>query len=212
MADYYNAVLIQYGFELPTDYRYLDECGFLTFSKSATAAASTKPACSYLWIPEMEWLAPSAIAAHRFPDYCLPGFVPFAFNGAGDYWCWQTSFGGVQPSRVVFCPHDYQYAMVVGDSLAMAVFRQILEYLCYDVGEDTLERTHQHLTRWTTDLAPIFLPEWIKSLKPLLDRPLQEYVDDDESCIGLLTPTEKDIIEKSLISPSEFIDEFQWMR
>jgi len=78
MNSIYESIESKYGFALPSAYREMNELGwFDTCDKSR-----------YLWISEAEWMRPDEIFSYEPLEYHKPGFVPFAFTGAGDHWCW----------------------------------------------------------------------------------------------------------------------------
>ena len=87
----YAAIEAKYGFAIPEDYRRMERDGFFDLKNDAT----------YLLIHEMEWLRPDEILAHKPADYHKPGFIPFAFTGGGDEWCWCPA---MDPKAVVSCP------------------------------------------------------------------------------------------------------------
>src|SRR6516164_5067104 len=82
-ADIFRQIEQRYGFSVPTEYRLMSERGWFDFDD-----ARNRVGPDYLWLYDMEWLDPAGIRDHEFPEYCEPGFVPFAFTGGGDHWCW----------------------------------------------------------------------------------------------------------------------------
>jgi hypothetical protein len=165
---WYEAIAARYAFSIPDAYRRLESRGLFNWP-------SSDPACiepgSYLWLPEMEWLRPREILEYKFEDYHLPGFVPFAFTGAHDPWCWRPDLADERGTPVVYCPHDEYNASIYAPDFATALYRQILAfcgepwYLREDYDVSAL------LRRWAIDLAEIFVPPRCETLHALADDP-----------------------------------------
>jgi hypothetical protein len=116
----------------------------------------------------MEWYSLQEIAAFEFNDDPLPGFVPFAFTGAGDYWCWQPEFTNERGTRVVCCWHDDGLATIYAPNFATSAYRQALAF-CRDsfADEADLAQARAFLHRWSFDLACIFPSRWCQRLAEL---------------------------------------------
>jgi len=158
----YTAISQRFGFSLPDEYRRLESRGLLTLTAPAHASQFTKPG-TYLWLNEMEWYSLEKIAEFKFWPDQLPGFVPFAFTGGGDDWCWQPEFTDSRGTRVVCCWHDSNMATVYAPDFASALFRQVIEF-CSTTDDDELD-VPAFLRRWAIDLAPIFPTRWCEQLR-----------------------------------------------
>jgi len=117
--DIYTQIAERYGFVLPPEYRAMEKAGYFDVQNDDT----------YLWVPENEWMSPADILAYVPSDYHLPGFVPFAFNGARHHWCWWPEVG---PAAVVLCPHDCEEGEFDSPSFLGAAYRCMLEYAVYE--------------------------------------------------------------------------------
>ena len=135
----YQSIAQRYGFHLPDEHREMSARGFFKLDHPSHASEFTSLANSYLWLNDMEWYSLQEIADFTFPDIYephLPNLVPFAFNGAGDYWCLQTDKTDERGTRVLLCPHDYALARIYAPSFPAALYRQVLEYACYGTDFD----------------------------------------------------------------------------
>ena len=165
----YKAIATRYGFVVPDEYRRLAARGLFTLSTPASASAFHEPG-SYLWLHQMEWYSLQEIADFRFQPFHLPGFVPFAFTGGGDYWCWQPEYTDHRGTRVVCCYRDCEFAAVYAPNFHTALYRQILEF-CRSSADDAHVEPSAYLRRWATDLAEIFPASWCARLHQLADDP-----------------------------------------
>jgi len=114
----------------------------------------------------MEWYSLHDIAEFEFESSHLPGFVPFAFTGGGDYWCWQPEYTDERGTRVVCCYRDYELANVYAPNFATGLYRQALA-----VCQETELDVPAFLRRWASDLADIFPVRWCQRLRDLAERP-----------------------------------------
>jgi len=130
----YNAIAARYGFAIPDEYRRLESRGLFTLSAAAHASTFYRPD-SYLWLHDMEWYSPQAILDFEFEPYHLPGFVPFAFTGGGDYWCWHPAHADRRGAHVLCCCHDCELATIYAPNFHTALYRQILDF-CVGSSED----------------------------------------------------------------------------
>ena len=85
-VDTYTSIKAKYGFEIPAVYRTMEQDGFFELKPAGEDFDPRND--SYLWVPEAESMRPPEILAYETPSYQLPGFVPFAFTGGGEPWCW----------------------------------------------------------------------------------------------------------------------------
>jgi hypothetical protein len=165
----YNAIAARYGFAIPDEYRRLESRGLFTLSAAAHASTFYRPD-SYLWLHDMEWYSPQAILDFEFEPYHLPGFVPFAFTGGGDYWCWHPAHADRRGAHVLCCCHDCELATIYAPNFHTALYRQILDF-CVGSSEDEDIDSSAFLHRWATDLAVIFPDSWCARLRQLADDP-----------------------------------------
>lgn len=172
---FYDQIAARFAFELPTEYRQMQERGWMTLDRPSTSI-STKPDDGYLWMADMEWYSLQEIATFEFPDFYhphLPHLVPFAFSGGGDYWCWQTNHTDERGTRVLLCLHDTCSAIVHAPNIAGALYRQALRYACSWVeGQpDDFAEGRTYLHRWAVDLAVALPSSWCEVLAALVTRP-----------------------------------------
>jgi hypothetical protein len=167
----YDAIAKRYGFRIPTEYQRLESGGLFAISASGHASAFYQPG-SYLWLNDMEWYSPEAILNFQFQPWHLPGFVPFAFTGGGDYWCWHPARAGDQGFHVMCCFLDDRMATVYAPNFHTALYRQILQF-CAESSECEDIDAAKFLRRWATDLAGIFPNAWRARLLQLADDPLR---------------------------------------
>lgn len=222
--DLFQTIAGKYGFSLPEEFRYLWENGFCRLVGPAKDHEFTRPGNGYLWILEMEWYSLEEIADFAFPEYCqphLPHLVPFAFNGAGDHWCWQTDRTDERGTRVLLCAHDDSMASVHAPDFAAALYRQILAYACwfYPTQGDLTAAWEEHrafLRRYVVDLAPIFPARWIETIRELEGRaPVQwthrPRLGYDRPQTSFLSETERAAIEAEQIGWAGMEKEVRWM-
>jgi hypothetical protein len=132
----------RYVFALPEEYRRLEARGLFALSNPAHASDSYEPG-SYLWLNDMEWYSLQQIADFEFQSYHLPGFVPFAFSGGGDYWCWQPVNTDLRGTPVLCCFRDYEFATIYAPNFQSAIYRQILDF-CKSSNNHDLISTLRH--------------------------------------------------------------------
>src|SRR3974390_1113596 len=183
------------AYEVPKECRRLLERGWLTLDRPASAISAT-PGDGYLFMHEMEWYGLEEIATFDFPEFDrphLPGLVPFAFNGASDYWCWQRDKTYEHGTRVLLCYHDTGSAVIFAPNFQTALYRQALAYATYWVGSKnvSLAEGRAYLHRWAVDLASIFSPVWCKVVSDLSPRQPVEWMDRQGRHTTLLSPEER---------------------
>jgi hypothetical protein len=206
-ADIFRQIEQRYGFSVPTEYRLMSERGWFDFDD-----ARNRVGPDYLWLYDMEWLDPAGIRDHEFPEYCEPGFVPFAFTGGGDHWCWwpAESVGGVAP--VVFCPRDSIMAEFYAPDFLGGLYRHVLDYAAF--GFDDADEDRQHLREWNDRLGPLFPPTWRTTLAELLTAPFRKWKTGPAQTfdvIGLLSPDEHRAILHRDLGFARLDEEFKWM-
>ena len=84
--NYLEIIEQKYKFSLPKEYCRLNDmkCFDLDEPKHYSKALNDP----YLWLFELEWIHPSKILTFDCEDQIRERYVPFAFNGAGELWCW----------------------------------------------------------------------------------------------------------------------------
>jgi hypothetical protein len=171
-----------------------------------------RPGPNYLRMNDMEWLDPAAIRDHEFPEYCKPGFVPFAFTGLGDHWCWYPveSIDGIAP--VVLCPHDCNAGEFYAPSFLGSIYRQVLDYATdyFDADDETMSR--EHLARWRDVLGPLFPLNWRSTLDRLPTAPIVSWELGKSKMFGVLTPDENTRIVHRDLAFAKLNEKFRWMR
>ncbi len=172
MSDpHYIAIEERFGIAVPPEYRLLEARGLLSCPKPGHASQFQFPG-TYLWLHEMEWMTPEQIANFRFEVYHLQQFVPFAFTGGGDYWCWQSDPSGGTPS-VWLCYHDDEFASYYAPDFKTALYRQVLDF-CRDSGNDEAMDPQAFLRRWIADFGEVFPEPWLGRLETLANSSLNQ--------------------------------------
>lgn len=216
MSDHqpYARIEERFAFKLPKEYRALYERGWLTLDRPASAI-STTPGDGYLFMHEMEWYRLEEIATFEFPENdrpCLPGLIPFAVNGAGDNWCWQSDKTDEHGTPVLLCDHETGRATIYAPNFQAALFRQALQYAHSLVGSKyvPIAEGHAYLRRWAIDLATIFPPDWCRVLTELSTRAPVAWSARWGSQNTLLTPDDlKHILDRHL-QFNQMGSEIQW--
>jgi hypothetical protein len=211
--DLYRDIEARYGFSLPAEYRHMKERGWFD-STTNTMPYFNPTGQSYLWMNEMEWMPLHSIRAFEFPGYCKPGFIPFAFTGGGDHWCWYPEYATNGVTPVVLCPHDDMMAEFYAPDFLGSVYRQMLDFAASNLDEKDEPLARQHLKRWHDDLGPMFPASWRATIAKLQTAPVQSWEVGKLTKfkqVGLLSPREyRLIVERDL--PFDKLDEtFQWM-
>jgi hypothetical protein len=164
MDELYQRFEARYGFTIPAEYRQMQARGWFDVRDQER----------YVWLHEAEWLSLAEIADYEFEPYHRSGLVPFAFNCAGDLWCWwpEAASGGVVP--VVWCLHDADTGDVMAPHFLAFIYRQMLEFCVADSPWDAAER-RQQLQEWHDRFAEFLPPPWASTLLWLMERePLSE--------------------------------------
>jgi len=193
--DIFDELRKKYDFEIPASYRSMFEAGW--FEKD-----------DYLWVHEAEWLSPQEILAHEPADYHKPGFVPFAFTGAGDEWCWWPETG---QELVVLCPHDALQGQYDAPNFAGSIYRRMLEYALNGFVAEEQQEARDQLDEWATRLQPYFPSAWRETLHRLAQAPYVKWQKGRDWGAGFCTFEEHDaIIERDLDFPL-LNQPFEWM-
>jgi hypothetical protein len=204
-----DAIERRYSFSLPPAYRLLVERGHLDpqYIDRQNILQSR-----YLYLFDAEWWQPAEIAAYQPPAHHLPGFVPFASTGGGDYWCWWPARASNRNVPVVLCPHDLNTGTFDAPDFAAWLFRRTLDYaLRLPDGE---EQGRAWLARWAEVFRELWESAWSSELVRIAGAPVSSWVDvrTSEPGEGLLAPeTYRQLLEQHTPMP-ERDQEFRWMR
>ncbi len=113
MNELYNRIEARYGFSILDEYRQMQSRGWFNVRDDER----------YVWLHEAECLSLEEIADYEFEPYRKSGFVPFAFNGAGDLWCWWPEAASHSITPVVWCLHDVDMAEVSAPHFIGFIYR-----------------------------------------------------------------------------------------
>jgi hypothetical protein len=202
--DIYAMIKAKHGFEIPAAYRRLEQKGLFDFKNPGTPCDPLDE--SYLWVPEAEWMGPQEILEYEGPPYQRPGFVPFAFTGAGEPWCWWPE---QDPEAVVGLPIACAGVFDAPNFIG-SIYRRFIEYAIYvDEGEDE-EQARGFFTLWARQLRDDFPAAWIDLLRRLSQADAASWELGEARGRGLLHPTTQDeIISRDLAFP-RLNEEFEW--
>jgi hypothetical protein len=207
----YRQIERRYGFALPPDYRMMRGRGWFDFDPAKDGNVAFDPVgCRYLWLNEMEWMPLQAIRDFAFPDYCLDGFVPFAFTGGGDLWCWHPPSSAGDNVPVVLCPRDSNMAEFYAPHFLASLYRQVLDYARGPFAHADEGLAHSHLSRWAADLGPLLPPPWRVTLGRLQGAELRPWQRNGRTFRTLLPDEEyRAIVRRDLHFPN--LDrKFKW--
>ena len=168
MEQLFKQIEDRYQFLLPEAFREFWRRGFCTI------LGPGRPGPNCLMLPDLEWMPLAEIAAFKFKPYHLPGFVPFAISGGGDYWCWQPEPAQPSRTRVLFCNHDSYDADIYAPDFISAIYRLIIEQAGgIERDAETVEACRQRLSANASALAPFISPAWQQTLSDLIHRAIQ---------------------------------------
>lgn len=114
------------------------------------------------------------------PDYWDPQIrlVPFAMNGAGDWYAFYLNSEVKDSIPIVHAPHDYNQAQYLAKDMSDFMFRQMLEYVA-EIDDEHLKdepllrrNVHSMLVSHT----PYITPEQVAILKKVYDRPITKHM------------------------------------
>lgn len=192
----YKAIQAKYGFAIPEEYRRMERLGWFDPKNRET----------YLWIFEAEWLRPEEILEYEPLEFHKPGFVPFAFTGGGDNWCWWPSEG-----VVVLCPHDCLEGEIDAPDFLSSIYRRTLEYAAGGLDKDDEAGSRRQLIDWADALSPFFPAEWISTLRDAAKAPLEKWVRGYDYGFGFLSlDASEEILRRDLAFP-RLGEKFEWM-
>jgi hypothetical protein len=195
MSESCRQVESRFGFKLPAAYRAFFEAGWMDPASP-----------DYLWVPEAEWLTPKQMLEYEPAEYHKPGFVPFAFTGAGDHWCWWPA---EHPDLVVLCPHDCSEGEFDAPSFIASIYRRMLGYAHGGFFEDEEEEARDNLRRWASRLSAHFPGLWIETLLGLAAAPIVKWASGVDG--GLCGESEyARLLERDVAFPL-MGKSFEWM-
>ena len=189
--DVYSAIKARYGFEIPEIYRRMEEAGLLNMPPGPADASDER----HLWVPEAEWLRPQEILEYEFPEWFRPEFIPFAFTGGGQPWCWWP----VQdPEAVVYVPGD-EAGVFDAPNLLGSIYRRFLDHA---LSLDEVEEGRLWYSRWARQLRDDFPPAWIDTMLKIADADVIPWRIHRLTGQGLLDPAARDrLIARDLAFP-----------
>ena len=147
--------------KFPPGYRAWQESGYCTYSRK-----------NYLWVFEAEWIPLKEIPGYDLWRVTIPGLIPFAFNGAGDHWCFSTACPTANDEcEIWFCWHDEEKGLRFAPSFAGWFYRQCLEFASGGMDEDerSIKKARRNLRLWSQRLAEIHSGDWADHLHQLAD-------------------------------------------
>jgi hypothetical protein len=201
--DIYVSIEAKYGFEIPEAYRSLEKEGL--FEIKAAGARCDPSDESYLWVPEMEWMRPQEILDYKTPAYQRPGFVPFAFTGADEPWCWWPA----QDPEAVVSLRDGCAGKFDAPNLVGSIYRRFLDYsVCVDEEDD--DRARRFLTLWARQLGDYFAPSWIDTLRALAESEAVSWQLGRSSGRGLLHPARRNELVARDVPFPKLNEDFEW--
>jgi hypothetical protein len=193
--DVYSEIKAKYGFEIPAAYRRMEQDGFFRLPPQGTECDPFNEL--YLWVPEAEWMRPQEILDYEPPSYQQSGFVPFAFTGGGEPWCWWPA---QDPQAVVFLP--------IGDAgvfdaphLVGSIYRR---FLCYalNVNEQDADEARRYFGLWARRLASHFPARWIETLNDLAQADIVAWQFKRARGQGFLNPPRlEELVARDLAFP-----------
>jgi hypothetical protein len=164
METLFKTIEKRYRFTLPEDYRDAWLHGWMDGPWE-------------LVVPEMRWLTLEEIAEYAFQDYQLPGFVPFAENGASTVWCWQVDSSGPDGPLVVECSRDCDAALVYAPDFRTAIYRRLLDQACIcSCTAEEVEEQVAEIRGCAARLSTVLLPGERAFLGSILARPVESEV------------------------------------
>jgi hypothetical protein len=205
VSELFRRIEDRYAFCFPSEYTAMHRKGWLQFDPARRGLPQP-----YLWMNEMEWLSLQDMLDFEFPTYCKPGFVPFAFTGGGDHWCWYPEHAADGVTPVVLCPRDSTAGEFYAPSFTGSLYRQILDFACSWIKPAEEAEARTHLKRWLDDLCPFFPAAWRVVVAALHNAPLKQW-ESGTIVHGLLLPDEhRSIIHRDLVFP-RLDEQFEWM-
>lgn len=206
-TDIYDAIQARYGFAIPPEYRRMEADGCFELKNwGVMFDPDNEP--TYLWIPEVEWLKPGEILAYRPEPEAKPGFVPFAFTGAGDHWCWWPD---QDPEAIVLCLHDEGMGSFDAPHFLGSLYRRCLDYALDGISKDDESEARRLFDYWVERLGSYLAPPWIETLRHLSRADRFEWRDGRRSGEGFLTPEQYNAILARDLSFPRLGEAFEWI-
>jgi hypothetical protein len=202
----------KWGFPLPPEYVTLAERKSfdLPHPSGSAAALINSP---YLWVQEMEWRTfPDLLNPNTTASGVRPGFASFAFNGAGDDWCWHAPSTVRGRVPVLSCPRDELEATFYAPDFITAVYRNILEASLGGFGcDDANPVERRYLQRWSKELGPLLPKPAAETLRTLVFAPVKqfEYLRYEQK--GLITPDELTALIQRDIAFALLDEKIEWV-
>ncbi|HYL97796.1 MAG TPA: hypothetical protein VEZ90_02490 [Blastocatellia bacterium] len=197
MTDIYQAVESKYGFVIPGEYREMERLGWFDPTDMS----------KYLWVFEAEWFRPEEILRYEPLEYHKPGFIPFAFTGAGDNWCWHPA-----EHPVVLCSHDCLEGEIDAPHFLGSIYRRTLEYASGGgpIVDNEAEARAQ-LEEWASRLRPFFPSTWVETLTRLARSKVVRWERGCDYGYGFLTlDQQEELVRRDLAFP-RIGEKFEWM-
>jgi hypothetical protein len=190
----YDEIEAKYGFAIPAEYQEMERLGWLDPSDMSR----------YLYMFEAEWFRPEKILRYQPLDFHKPGFVPFAFTGGGDNWCWWPA-----ENCVVLCPHDCLEGEFDAPDFLGSIYRRTLEYA--SGGQESEGEARKQLREWAKRLTAFFPPHWIKTISDAAEAPLVRWERGNDYGNGFLTLDEQEAILRRDLAFPRLGEKFEWM-
>ena len=193
----------KYNFRIPDDYKSMHSRGFFSLEKPAHAYDLLDS--KYVWVNEMEWLSLDEILNYEKDEWSKDGFVPFAFNGAGEKWCWYPEYKSGNDVPIVLLP-DGDTGEFYAQNFTQSLFRQIIDFISFSIDEDDFEEQIKYLRKWSSVFKEYFRDEWILEISKILQESSQNFE-------ALEANIESDYCDKMV---NKFLDfdkldeEFEW--
>lgn len=146
--------------KFPPGYRTWHERGYFKL----------RPRKNYLWLHEAEWIPPKEIPGYDLWRVTIPGLIPFAFNAAGDHWCWSTKYPtSLGEYEIWYCAHYMELGERFAPTFAGWFYRNVLSYAAGGFDEDSegIKEARRNLRLWSKRLGEIHPGAWPQHLNEL---------------------------------------------
>jgi len=167
---YLREIEQRYKFKFPEEYVRLYISGRFNLIESDHYSKLIDK--DYLWVSELEWISPSEILSFDCdPDIKLK-FVPFAFNGAGELWCFYPSATDIGEVPVVLCDN-----LGSGSFEAPNFLSCVLQQILLMISDGCNEVNCLYLKRYLDEFR--FPDKWSAELKNVLNQAGTKQVQND---------------------------------
>ena len=163
----------KYKFTVPCEYIDLYEKGRLTLGRPSHYAELINT--EYLWLNELEWIHPSKILSFDCDKQIKEKFVPFAFNGAGELWCWAENEQSGNNTPVVLCDNIREGTFEAPNFISI-IFKQILQL----AEEGTNKVYGAYLQRYLKEFKGVFNNEFYSEIL-YLSKNIQKGMEEQQS-------------------------------